>query len=261
VNVLEAWIEFGRGPLFRLAFSLMVLGLLRVFALALIGVVEAYRRSPDRIVPWKEIARQTLGWLFPIGRLWRKRPLYGSVSLVFHAGLLLVPVFLASHILLWRRATGVGWPAIPQVLADYLTLLVVAAAAGMFLGRALHRSARSLSRFQDYVWLPLLAVPFATGYICSHGACGPRAYQAMMLAHVYSADLIMAMIPFTKIAHCVLAPLSQLVTAVAWKFVPGAGDRVAATLGYADSPTWVTGIRRAGEAGPGTEESKEVCTR
>ena len=30
-----------------------------------------------------------------------------------------------------------------------------------------------------------------------------------MLLHVYSADLIMLLIPFTKIAHCVLAPLSQ----------------------------------------------------
>ena len=53
------------------------------------------------------------------------------------------------------------------------------------------------------------------------------------------------MIPFTKLAHCVLAPLSQAVTAVAWKFPPGAGDRVAATLGYADRPSWVPGARLA----------------
>jgi hypothetical protein len=59
-----------------------------------------------------------------------------------------------------------------------------------------------------------------------------------MLIHVYSADLVMALIPFTKIAHCVLTPLSQLVTGIAWKFPAGAGDRVAATLGYADRPSW-----------------------
>ena len=65
----------------------------------------------------------------------------------------------------------------------------------------------------------------------------------MMLLHVYSADAIMLMIPFTKLAHCVLAPLSQAVTAVAWKFPAGAGDRVAATLGYADRPSWLPGAR------------------
>ena len=29
---METWIEFGRGPLFRFAFALMVLGLLRVWS-------------------------------------------------------------------------------------------------------------------------------------------------------------------------------------------------------------------------------------
>jgi len=49
----------------------------------------------------------------------------------------------------------------------------------------------------------------------------------------------------TKIAHCVLMPLSQVVTAVAWKFPAGAGAQVAATLGYADRPTWVLKARLA----------------
>ena len=46
---METWIEFGRGPLFRIAFSLMLLGLLRSVVLTAIGIVEAYRRSPDKI--------------------------------------------------------------------------------------------------------------------------------------------------------------------------------------------------------------------
>jgi hypothetical protein len=40
--------------------------------------------------------------------------------------------------------------------------------------------------------------------------------------------------------------LSQLVTAVSWKFVPGAGDKVAATLGYQDRPCWVERARLSG---------------
>jgi len=66
---LEAWLEFGRGPLFRLCFSLMVLGLLRVFFLTVAGMIEAYRRNPDKIVPWKELVANTLAWLFPFRRL------------------------------------------------------------------------------------------------------------------------------------------------------------------------------------------------
>jgi nitrate reductase gamma subunit len=255
---VEAWIEFGRGPLFRLAFSLMILGLLRVLLLTITGIGEAYHRSPDRIVPWKEIARQTLGWLAPLGRLWKKRPVYSVTSVLFHVGLLLVPLFLAAHVLLWRRSVGFAWPAMPQPLADYLTLLTIAAGLGLFFGRLLYRSARALSRMQDYMWPLLLAIPFATGYVCAHAAIGPKTYQTTMLVHVYSADLILVMIPFTKIAHCVLAPLSQLVTAVSWKFLPGAGDRIAATLGYADLPTWAANARAGAKVDALAEPRKEV---
>lgn len=240
---MEAWLDFGRGTLFRLAFALMALGLLRIFILTIVGVVESYRRNPDKILPWKEIGKQTLGWLAPVRRLWRQRPFYGTASLLFHVGLLAVPVFLAAHVLLWKRSAGIAWPAIPQTVADWLTLLVIATGVALFLGRAIPAAARALSRLQDYMWPLLLVVPFATGYVCSHAALSPKAYQAVMLLHVYAADLILILIPFTKIAHCVLAPLSQLVTGVAWKFPAGAGDRVAATLGYADRPTWVEKAR------------------
>ena len=240
---MESWIDFGRGPLFRIAFSLMLLGLLRIFVNTIIGVVEAYRRSPDKIINWREVRRQTVAWIFPIGRLWRARPLYSTLSLLFHIGLLLVPVFLAAHLLLWKLSVGLSWRAFPQKISNDLTLLVIVTGIGLFLGRVADADSRKLSRWQDIVWPPLLIVPFITGYICSNLPVGPSGYQALMLLHVFTADLIMVLIPFTKIAHCVLTPLSQIVTAVSWKFPAGAGDRVAATLGYADLPVWLKDSR------------------
>jgi nitrate reductase gamma subunit len=254
---LEAWTEFGRGPLFRLAFALMVLGLARILLLTAAGVVEALRRNPDRIVAWRDTANQTLAWLFPLRRLWASRPIYSVVSFVFHAGLLLVPVFLGAHILLWKGATGVSWPLLPQVAADWLSLTTAAAALALFLGRVLHRGARALSRLQDYAWPLLLAIPFITGYICSNVVIAPETYQALMLIHIYAGNLIMAMIPFTKIAHCALLPLSQVVTSVAWKFPAGAGDKIAATLGHADHPSWAA----RGRAGVPAPRKDEVLAR
>jgi nitrate reductase gamma subunit len=255
---LESWIEFGRGPLFRLAFTLMVLGLMRVFILTFINLTEAYRRSPDRLVAWKEIRNKTLAWLFPISKLWTKRPIYSCVSFAFHVGLLLVPLFLAAHVMLWERATGFAWFSLHQNLADWLTLVVIATGLGLFLGRVFHGGARSLSRRQDYVWPLLLTVPFATGYVCSNVLISPKAYQLLMLIHIYAGNLIMMMIPFTKIAHCVLLPLSQLTTAIAWKFPVGAGDRVAATLGYSDRPTWVERPRLGDRSATVDEAGKEA---
>jgi len=236
---LEAWIQFGQGPLFRFCFVIMLLGLLRIFILTVIGMVEALNRNPDKIVPYKELIKQTIAWLFPIKRLWTKRPIYGAVSFLFHIGLILVPLFYATHVLLWKNSVGFAWPSIPKSMADNLTLIVIIAGITLFLMRVFYRPGRALSRKQDYVWPLLLVIPFITGYVCANAAVSPTFYQLMMLIHVLSADLIMVMIPFTKIAHCMLLPLSQLVTGISWKFPPGAGDRVIETLGYEDRPTWV----------------------
>jgi nitrate reductase gamma subunit len=246
VSGLESWIDFGGGPLFRLCFSLMILGLLRILFLTLFGAVQAFRQSADRILPWKDMAVRTATWLIPATRLFTKRPLYSAVSFAFHLGLIATPLLLAAHVLLWRRALGFGWPTLPQNWANWLTLTVVATGLALFLGRAGHRGARALSRGQDYLWPLLLIVPFLTGYGASNLALSPESHQAVMLIHIYSANLIMVLIPFTKIAHCVLMPLSHLVTGISWKFPAGAGDRVAATLGYADRGSWVPKSRLGG---------------
>jgi nitrate reductase gamma subunit len=245
---VETWIWFGRGPLFRIAFALLVLGLVRLVVLTLVELGAAYRRSADRMVNWREVRSQTLGWLIPLGRLWRQRPVYSTASALFHAGLL-VPVFLAAHVLLWKRVLPFPWPALPQTLANRLTLLAIAAALLLFLGRVCYSHTRRLSRPQDFVWPLLLATPFVTGYLCANVPIGTQGYQAAMLIHVYAADLIMVLIPFTKIAHCVLAPFSQAVTAVAWKFPAGAGDRVAETLGRPDQPSWPPNVRPESRSG------------
>ncbi len=242
---MTGWIEFARGPLFRLCFALMFLGLLRILLLTLLGVREAYQRSSDKIVSWKEIRYQTLSWLFPVARLFRQRPIYSLFSFAFHVGMILTPIFLASHILLWRNSVGFGWPALPQRLANWLALLVIFAGLGLFLGRVLHPAARKLSGFQEFLWPLLLVMPFVTGYISSNVILFPRTYQELLLVHILSGDFILLLIPFTKLAHCMLAPLSQLVTGIAWKFPAGAGDRVAETLGFLDRPTWMPKARLA----------------
>ncbi|TKJ36574.1 hypothetical protein CEE37_14945 [candidate division LCP-89 bacterium B3_LCP] len=236
---MQAWIEFGQGPLFRLCFVLMILGLIRIFILTIIGMVEALNRNTDKIVPYRDLIQKTLMWLFPIKHLWTKRPFYGLISVLFHVGLLIVPLFLAAHVLMWKNSVGFAWFSIPRGLADWLTIIVIVTGIVLFLMRASSKAGRALSRKQDYIWPLLLVVPFITGYICSNSAIGPAAYQLMMMVHVYSANLIMLMIPFTKIAHCILVPLSQLVTAISWKFPAGAGDMVIETLGYKEYPTWV----------------------
>ncbi|MBU1651104.1 respiratory nitrate reductase subunit gamma [bacterium] len=255
---MQAWLDFGSGPLFRFSFVLMILGLVRIFILTIVGLIENYQRSPDKIIPWRDLLNKTFSWLVPVFRVWSKRPLYGGVSILFHVGLILVPLFYGGHVLLWKNSVGFAWPALSLGLADFLTLTTIAGGIIMFLARALYAPARALSRKQDYVWPLLLVVPFITGYFAVHQSLNPAAYQWIMLLHIYSANVIMVMIPFTKIAHCILLPLSQLVTGLSWKFPAGAGQRVLETMGYDNQPTWIEKPRLEKEPKINVEVAKET---
>lgn len=233
---MEAILEFARGPLFRFCFAIMALGLLRLFVLDLFGAYEAYRRAGDKKLPWGLMTRRSLQWVFPVNRVYRNRPFYSVFSILFHIGLLLVPIFLLAHVQLWQKAVGISWPALPKVLADWLTAGTIVFALALFIGRVSSRTSSFLSRKQDYLWPLLLIVPFVTGFICANVNINPSMYRLTMLVHVLSAELVFILIPFTKIAHCVLMPLSQFISNLAWKFPAGTDDDVCTTLNKKGAP-------------------------
>jgi hypothetical protein len=152
------------------------------------------------------------------------------VSIVFHVGLVLVPVFLADHVRLWERGLGFGWPALGRGLGDVLTLITLATGLVLLLFRAVDRTARRLSGFGDYALLAVLLIPFATGWFASHPESSFLTYPTMMLIHVLGAELVFVLLPTTKLAHVVLFPFDRLSADLFWRLVPGAGAKVAETL-------------------------------
>jgi nitrate reductase gamma subunit len=226
---MEQWLEWARGPVFKFAFVLMVLGLLRHLALAIAGTLRALYRAGDKNIPYKVVFKTTLQWLFPFGKL-QNRFYYSVTSVAFHVGLGLTPIFLLPHIDLWRRGLGIGWPSLPHVVTDVLTLVTIAAAVGLMVGRIAVQESRRISRPQDFLLPVLVVIPFITGFLAMHPAWNPIDYTVTMFIHVMSADVIFIVIPFTKLGHIVLLPMTQLVSEVAWHFPAESGDDVTIAL-------------------------------
>ncbi len=227
---MEQWLEWARGPIFRFAFVLMVLGLLRHLGMGIAEIVYAIRRAGDKSIPYKVVFRTTWDWLFPFKKLTGSRPAYSIVSVAFHVGLILTPVFLLPHIQLWRRGLGIGWPSLPHAFADVLTLVTIASAVGLLIGRLGNEQSRRISRAQDILLPVLLVVPFVTGFLAMHPAWFSVNYNWTMLIHVMSANVIFVLIPFTKLGHIALVPTTQLVSEVGWRFPAESGDDVAIAL-------------------------------
>lgn len=208
----------------------MVLGLIRILVLDIWGIIEAYRKAGDKTIPWKLTFIRTLEWVFPIKRLGHERPIYSALAILFHIGLIVTPLFLLAHIRLWDAALNISWISLNDNWADWLAILTIVTGLAIFIGRAGKRESRAISRKQDYLWPLVLIVPSITGYICANVGVSAGAYRAFMLIHILSAETIFVLLPFTKIAHCILQPLSQLVIVMAWKFPARVDEDICETL-------------------------------
>ena len=104
-------------------------------------------------------------------------------------------------------------------------------AVALVIERAAARATRSLSRFQDYALPLVIAVPFASGFLVMHAAMNPFSHEAMLFVHVMSANLVLVLIPITKLSHMAFFPSVQMVSEMAWHWPSDSGSRVGIALG------------------------------
>ncbi|MBS1262735.1 MAG: hypothetical protein MAG453_02098 [Calditrichaeota bacterium] len=219
-------LDFLSGPVFRICFSLMLLGLVRVSFLSMNGTAVALRRSRNRTPTPAEIVRETAHRYLPERGVIRRRPVLSAVAVIWHVGIVLVPLFHSAHVLRWKLSVGFSWPALPQDFAHGLTIATIAAGLLLILSRLFSRALRALRTPSGFPCALILLIPFATGFTASNFALSASAYQWIMGIHLVSANLIMLAIPFTRLSHCVLVPLGQLAHPPAWAPIREAGKPV-----------------------------------
>ncbi|HSK10208.1 MAG TPA: hypothetical protein VK911_11590 [Vicinamibacterales bacterium] len=230
--MLDALLDLATGPLLRLSLIVMTVGLARVLLLQVVELALARSRAGDPVVPWRLVARRGLAWVLPWRALQRaERVPYNLASLVFHAGVILVPLFFAGHTAIWGARLGIRLPSLPAPVADGLSLVTVAALAWLLGSRAAMRASRRLSHAQDW-WLPVLFLAvFLSGLGAAHPAWSPIDARALYLGHVLAAEVLLVLVPFSKLQHLVLFWTGQASTELGWRFPPGAGERVRLSLG------------------------------
>jgi nitrate reductase gamma subunit len=225
---MEFWFDLARGPLFAVAFLIMVLGLGRHLLLQIHALVLTKGRRLKQ-VSWRRVAMDSLSWAVPWRHMVRGTIFISAASFIFHVGAILVPLFCQDHIVLWEEFLGIGLPALGRGVADTLTLSTIGCALLLLGYRVVIRRARDLSRPSDYVLLVMVILPFASGYLASHPGVNPLPWGGMMLIHILSAEALMVVVPFSKLSHIVLFVFDRL-SEVHWQLRPGAGEKVAEAL-------------------------------
>ena len=194
---LLVWV---RGPGLVLAVAVLLFGVvLRLLELQGLGrkadLAPARANSPGS--GWRTVFSRSLP---PPGML-RYAPLTYLGGYVFHIGLAIAVFFFVPHIELVRGLLGIRWPGLPNLFVDIATVAALLAMVAVLVGRLQDPVKRMLSGLGDWLAWGLTFAPLVTGYAAFHHLV--ENYPLMLALHILSVELLLALLPFTKLFHVV----------------------------------------------------------
>jgi nitrate reductase gamma subunit len=197
MNHLEL-LTFARGSALNWALAIFVAGIvLRLFEILGLG------RKPDLAKPRSDSAGSGWRTLFtrslPAEGMLQRDPVTYISGYVFHLGLFVVILFLAAHIAFFRNLTGLAWPSLPTAVVDALVVAAIVGLGVTLAHRLTNPVKRMLSGFGDYLAWTVTLLPLLTGYMAYHHLFAE--YTLMLALHIYSVELLLVLLPFTKLFH------------------------------------------------------------
>lgn len=144
--------------------------------------------------------RALLKWSLFKASPFAAQPLLTAVSALFHILVLVIPLSLMAHNILLEEAWGIRLYSLRESTIDIMTLVVIGCCVFFFFRRLLDKHARSINSWFDYAVLTLVAMPFVTGFLAYHQVVQ---YHAMVIAHMVFSEILIALIPFSKLMHMI----------------------------------------------------------
>jgi len=143
--------------------------------------------------------RSIIHWIIPFASTnMRKRPVMTIMTFTFHICLVLTPILLLSHNILWYQSWKISWWTLPEATTDIMTVIVIAASIFFLMRRLVLSEVRFVTFPSDYLLLAIAAAPFLTGLVAYHQWLP---YKTMLILHILSGEIMLIAIPFTRLSH------------------------------------------------------------
>lgn len=193
---------FVTGPLAWLSFTVFFVGIIA----RIIWYFKGLSWQLDRVAYKEHLShgikgavRSIVFWLIPFGtHSWRFYPFFTICVFTLHIGLLFTPLFIYGHNVLLQERWGFSLWAMPEGMADFLTIAVILAALFLVLRRNALPEVRILTKPYDYLVLAIAVAPFVTGLIAHHQI---GSYNFWLIAHILAGEIFLVAIPLTKLSH------------------------------------------------------------
>jgi nitrate reductase gamma subunit len=136
----------------------------------------------------------------------KKHPGLTIVAFAFHISLILTPIFLLAHVTLVEESWNISWWTLPDGSAEVMTLIVIAGCVFFLIRRLVRPEVQYVTSASDYIILGIVVAPFITGFVAYYQWFE---YQIFMILHIISGEVMLVAIPFTRLGHMLLAPLTR----------------------------------------------------
>ena len=194
------------GPLAWAAWTIFVLG-----SIYKIWSTLNTARKKDQVllnyVSFRYGMRSIINWSIPFNTVnMRLNPIFTGVAFFFHIAFFALLIFVSAHQIMIEEGFGIGWFTIPDFVADIIAFAVIAACIFFGVRRVVRPEVSYVTDWTDFALLSLVAAPFVTGVLAYHQLGN---YMLMVVLHMLSAELLLVAIPFTRLSHMLLAPLTR----------------------------------------------------
>lgn len=200
-----------RGPLALISFIIFLLGtiyqIVWFFKNTKRKEITKYKifipkQEIERLTPSIEI-RNLAKWE---GSAWSSDPVFTLITSIFHILVIITPIFLLSHNILIKESWGIHIPSFSEKLSDIYTLIVLVFGIYFLYRRIFNKKVNLITNFIDYCTLVLVFLPYLTGFLAYHQIFP---YQYMIIIHMLAGELMIILIPFSKLRHLIFFFLNR----------------------------------------------------
>ncbi len=197
MNELQ-FLTWVRGTGLNIAVVIFLLGvvwrLIEIYSLGRKKDLSAPRHTPGAS-GWNTVFRRSVP---PMGMM-KRSPVSYIGGYTFHIGLAIVVFLFAPHIKLIESVLGFSWPGLPSQFIDFVAVVTMAAMVVVLVDRLNKPVKRFLSTFEDWFTWTVTFLPVLTGWMAVQHLLLP--YTTMLALHILSVELLLVVLPFTKLFH------------------------------------------------------------
>jgi nitrate reductase gamma subunit len=197
--------DFVSGPLVWIAFVVFIAGMI----FQLIKMLKMAEK--DKVVyPYMNLKyslRSLFHWIIPFAsKNMRARYEVTIMTFLFHLSLILLPIFLAAHVVMFTFSWGANWRFVSENTATFLTVLVILACVFFLCRRLMLPEVRFVTDPSDYLLLAIAAAPFVTGFMANRQWFD---YETVVIIHMITGAVMLMTIPFTRLSHMLFFPFTR----------------------------------------------------